>query len=297
MKIFILCLIANIFTISIFAQSNLYDDLLLNINKFSENQKNRDEEIFKTYGREPYIPNKIDPTLSFEISKKKLNLYVRKFLLKRGDQPAYLNEQTHIGYDRVKNVIVTDDYLQFTKPNPRLSTDTTTIYFKDVLNYPVIYFSPWKNDINVYTKVKNHIFGSAIIELPDVIYYIQQHYAKKYYIDEYENFKNRPDLLTLANTKIILTEELRKYIVQANSIAEKGDYFKSLELYEKAMQLDPFSYPIAYYNMALVAAELKLFNYAVFNMKKYLLIQPDSPETRKVQDKIYEWEINSPLTK
>lgn len=50
--------------------------------------------------------------------------------------------------------------------------------------------------------------------------------------------------------------------------------------------------PEAYYNMALNAAEMKTYYYAILNMRKYLLLMPDAEDARKAQDKIYEWEIN-----
>jgi len=31
--------------------------------------------------------------------------------------------------------------------------------------------------------------------------------------------------------------------------------------------------------------------YAIFNMKKYLCLGPDTDEARKLKDKIYEWEL------
>lgn len=87
-----------------------------------------------------------------------------------------------------------------------------------------------------------------------------------------------------------VSEEQRKYIVQANSMNEKKDYYSALEKYEQAVMLDAFSYPTAYYNMALIAAQLEDYYYAIFNMKKYLLLVPGTDDSRAAQDKIYEWE-------
>jgi tetratricopeptide (TPR) repeat protein len=91
-----------------------------------------------------------------------------------------------------------------------------------------------------------------------------------------------------------ITEEQRKYIVQANAFNDQKNYDKALELYESAMEINPFSYPEGYYNMALIAAGSKYFEYAIFNMKKYLILVPDAPDARTAQDKIYEWELFMP---
>ncbi|MCE5175277.1 MAG: hypothetical protein ABFC90_05570 [Bacteroidales bacterium] len=90
--------------------------------------------------------------------------------------------------------------------------------------------------------------------------------------------------------KPTITEEQRKYIVQANSKNEKKEYQEALNLYKKAINVNPLSYPSAYNNMALLAAQIKDYQYAIFNMKKYLMLVPEAEDARAAQDKIYEWE-------
>jgi tetratricopeptide (TPR) repeat protein len=87
-----------------------------------------------------------------------------------------------------------------------------------------------------------------------------------------------------------ITEEQRKLIVQANAANDVKQYFSALEYYEKAMALDPFSFPAAYFNMALISERVNRYEDAIFNMKKYLILVPDADDARAAQDKIYEWE-------
>ena len=68
------------------------------------------------------------------------------------------------------------------------------------------------------------------------------------------------------------------------------NYQKALELYAEVAKINPSSYPEGYYNMALIAAEMKNYSFAIFNMKKYLIINPEASDARVAQDKIYEWE-------
>lgn len=279
------------------AQIPTVNDLILNISKATEQQRHKDAQIFAAYGRVPYIPNKVDPTLSFELSKKKLSLYIRKFLLKRGKQPAYYNANSKIGFNSVKNVVVTDDYFQFTNREPKIAIDTIKIYYKDILNCPIIYFSPFKNNISCYTKVKEHEFGSTILEFPDVFYYIQQYYSIRFYKNELTAFKMEAERYHLLSEKPLMIEEQRKYFVQANSQAENGNYFQAIELYENGIKTNPFSHVSAYFNLGLIAAMAECYPYAIFCMKKYLLLLPEAEDTRDVQDKIYEWETLIPITK
>lgn len=91
-------------------------------------------------------------------------------------------------------------------------------------------------------------------------------------------------------TKPILSEEQRKLIVQANAFVEQKNYGKAIEKYLKAVELDPTSYPAAYNNLALLFAQKNETVMAIFYMKHYLLLEPNTSDARSAQDKIYEWE-------
>ncbi|MBW2599462.1 MAG: tetratricopeptide repeat protein [Deltaproteobacteria bacterium] len=83
----------------------------------------------------------------------------------------------------------------------------------------------------------------------------------------------------------------REYIVQANALSQRKEYREALELYLKAVELDPVSYPGAYFNMALLSAQVKRFDSAITYMKQYLMLVPDAKDARNAQDKIYEWKL------
>ena len=72
---------------------------------------------------------------------------------------------------------------------------------------------------------------------------------------------------------------------------QEKDYAGAIDLYRKAIELDPMNYPAAYFNMALLSAQEKRFYSAIRYMKQYLLLVPDAKDARSVQDKIYEWEL------
>jgi hypothetical protein len=96
----------------------------------------------------------------------------------------------------------------------------------------------------------------------------------------------------LNNTKTEISEEQRKYIVQANAANENKDYENALTLFQNALNINPYSYPAAYFNMALIHANLYNYYQSVYAMKKYLILAPDAEDARQAQDKIYEWELN-----
>ena len=88
-----------------------------------------------------------------------------------------------------------------------------------------------------------------------------------------------------------MPEEQRKYIVQANALSRIKDYDGAIDLYQKAIHVDPVSYPGAYFNLALLYAQTTQFDMAISCMKQYLLLVPEAKDARSAQDKIYEWEI------
>ena len=94
----------------------------------------------------------------------------------------------------------------------------------------------------------------------------------------------------LQKEKSLFTEYQRKFVVQANAANEKRNYEEAILFYNKALEINPFSYPSAYYNIALISGQIKNYIYAILNMKKYLMLVPEAEDARSCQDKIYEWE-------
>jgi tetratricopeptide (TPR) repeat protein len=88
-----------------------------------------------------------------------------------------------------------------------------------------------------------------------------------------------------------VSEEQRKVIVQANLLTQRKEYGKAIELYLAALDLDPVSYPAAYFNLALLSAQTEDFTAAIRYMQQYLQLSPDAADARSAQDKIYEWEL------
>jgi len=123
----------------------------------------------------------------------------------------------------------------------------------------------------------------------DDLFFIQQA-LKKQREEQLTLFASKAARYRALNVKPSISEEQRKYVVQANAFNQEQNYVKAIELFNKAIEVDPVSYPGAYFNMALLSAQLGKFNKAIFTMKQYLMLVPDAPDARGAQDKIYEWE-------
>lgn len=127
----------------------------------------------------------------------------------------------------------------------------------------------------------------------DALYFLQQEQKK-----ERENqdrqiaaFQPLAALYRELAVKPQMTEDQRKYIVQANALNQLKDYPGAIDLYKKAVKVDPVSYPGAYFNLALLSGQIERYSAAITYMKQYLMLVPGAEDARSAQDKIYEWEM------
>ena len=127
----------------------------------------------------------------------------------------------------------------------------------------------------------------------DTFNFIRAAESRKLVNDDVAAFQPQAEQYRALADKPPVTEEQRKYVVQADAMAQGKDYAKALDLYAKALAISAVSYPAAHYNMALIAAELGRYHTAIASMRKYLLLVSDPGEARSAQDKIYEWQAKA----
>jgi formylglycine-generating enzyme required for sulfatase activity len=93
-----------------------------------------------------------------------------------------------------------------------------------------------------------------------------------------------------AKPKPVLSEEARKFKVQAEFMVQEKQVGKAIELYGKALNIAPW-WPEGHFQLALILGETKKYREATLEMKRYLLLAPDGADARSAQDKIYQWEM------
>jgi len=162
-----------------------------------------------------------------------------------------------------------------------------------VVEYRSDLYASYPYMIKLPRKISFHFQGKNLGDaqrLADDLYFIQQ-YLLQQRNEELGSFEAQAAKYRALTVKPPVTEEQRRYIVQANASSQRKAYGEALELYLKAVDLDPVSYPGAYFNMALLSAQLQRFTPAISYMKQYLMLVPDAKDARSAQDKIYEWEF------
>lgn len=91
------------------------------------------------------------------------------------------------------------------------------------------------------------------------------------------------------SVKPVPPEEVRRYFVQAETLAKDRSYGEALKAYGNALSVAPWWYP-AWFNRAVLQAEQGYLHAAIREMKIYLDLDPTAADARAAQDKIYEWE-------
>ena len=92
-----------------------------------------------------------------------------------------------------------------------------------------------------------------------------------------------------ANPKPELTEEARRFRVQAEAATRRKDYGMAADRYSQALKIAPW-WPQGHRDLAVVYGELGQFSRAIVSMERYLRLVPNAADARESKDKIYEWE-------
>ncbi len=84
-------------------------------------------------------------------------------------------------------------------------------------------------------------------------------------------------------------EAARKLLVQAEHFMGTNDPASARRAQADAVRQVPWL-PVGHYNLAFAHAALKEFPQAIAEMRRYLELEPASPEAAALQDQIYRWE-------
>ncbi len=173
--------------------------------------------------------------------------------------------------------------------------------YDDRIDFPLfpLFYDQLSGDISISVidgyiiKLSHHvelIVSKGVSQkIADDLFFIQQTFNKSQ-AEQLSIFEAQAAQYRALKVKPTVSEEQRKYIVQANAFTQQKDYAGAIARYNKAVALNPVSYPAAYSNMALLYAQERRFKLAIECMKKYLLLEPEAKDARSAQDKIYEWE-------
>lgn len=259
----------------------------------------KDLAILLAGSKNPGIKYHGQPGLNTTANEETLKAFIQG---KSGPITFWYDGQNELLFMAFSGSAALDDRIEV---HPRI-----LFFYTDLLDQPIVVektteWPAWgshvvgKNLEGLVRPYKIHFPGliSFVFEdLPEA-----QRFADDLFVIQQALQKNRDERLALFQAKAAqyrgmkvkppVSEEQRKYIVQANASNARRDYAGAIDLYNKAIDIDPVSYPEAYFNLALLSAQMQRFKPAIASMKQYLLLAPDAKDARSGQDKIYEWEM------
>jgi tetratricopeptide (TPR) repeat protein len=267
------------------------DQLLQDFNK---KQIANYKTAYEEFGGQVYSPTALVPDMTKENAMKIIFVELDKNIYpvanKPGKwEPSYYNDSTNFISKRIKEpIVVKENFFQFGTS----SSDTITIKYADILFDQIILKKVFVGNVTCLFEIGQHNFRSCHNDFADALYFMRYTYSIKYYGQEIENFKPVAEAYLALTEKPGISEEQRKYLKQAMVMNEEQQYQKAVLLFNKAMEINPVAYPAGYYNLALVASLAQNYPYAIFCMKKYMMLMPNAEDVRDAQDKIYEWEVH-----
>ena len=260
------------------AQEKSFPDLVLSLLETSDKTENI------------YYPKKVNPELTAELAKKDVVKYL-KTTFSDEHESAYFNDTIPVRYNNIKNktIVCTDDYFEF----ETAKLGIIRINFRDILFEQIVHSTTpvFDFDHSCYMQIGKHRFGTcASPELDDAIFFLRDRFEQKMIEEQMKEFEKIAEEERKSPKQHEMTEQQRKLFIQGNAMVEAKQAPMAMKLYSKAVAIDPLSYPEGYYNMALVAGAIEKYRYAIFCMKKYVMLARDAEDLQSAKDKIYEWE-------
>lgn len=210
--------------------------------------------------------------------------------LKSVGQIYDVKNKKEINAKDIKEILVLEDRIEIEAKSKK---NSLTLFFPKLIDSTMIFYTYQYSWHYVYfPSLVNFVFSdiNKAQSLADNIYAIQYPLIDKRRDSLLNIFKPLAENYHSLKQKPIVSEEQRKLFIQADNLSQQKKYFDAIKMYLKAIQLDKTSFPSAYSNLALLYAQTNFFDYAIFCMKEYLMLEPNADDSRGAQDKIYAWE-------
>ncbi len=101
-------------------------------------------------------------------------------------------------------------------------------------------------------------------------------------------FKTQAQAWREAAVKPAMPEAAREHQVLAEYAFKEKDTDKAIKEYSAALDIFP-TWPEGQFNLATLAGEKKFYETAIFHMKEYLELVPDSPDAQAAKDSVIIW--------
>ncbi|MBY0481967.1 MAG: hypothetical protein K2Q21_11465 [Chitinophagaceae bacterium] len=232
-----------------------------------------------------YYPKLAGKTQSLESIKLGLQQSLKKVV-----QIYDFTERKTFNAKDIKNITVLDNRIEIDVKGQR---NNLNWLFSNIEDSTMFFFGKQNAGNYVFLpSVANLAFNEldAAQQFADNIYAIQYPNINKVRDSLLQVFKERIKLFKATNKEAEVSDAQRLLLLASDSASRNLDYFESIRICNRAIQINEMAYPRAYANLALLYAHINFFDYAILCMQKYLLLQPEPTDARGALDKLYEWE-------
>jgi len=112
--------------------------------------------------------------------------------------------------------------------------------------------------------------------------------VKAQYDSQLEQFKGQAKSWREVAAKPAMPESAREHQVLAEYAFKEKDTDKAIKEYMAALDIFP-TWPEGQFNLATLAGEKKFYETAMFHMKEYLELVPESPDAQAAKDSVIIW--------
>jgi tetratricopeptide (TPR) repeat protein len=105
---------------------------------------------------------------------------------------------------------------------------------------------------------------------------------------QFEQFKGQAKAWREASAKPAMPESAREHQVLAEYAFKEKDTDKAIKEYSAALEIFP-TWPEGQFNLATLAGEKKFYETAIFHMKEYLELVPESADAQAAKDSVIIW--------
>ncbi len=205
------------------------------------------------------------------------------------DSYSFTAQTYELSYIKTKSLIVLVDRLAlnsllFFRYDDLLDSPFTVKKSSDYDQHPLISFG---NSILFHFDERDR---SDARKIADYLLFIQ-HRMKKERDDQLSLFESKAAEYRKLKVKPSPSEEQKKLTAQARVLAHLKNYAGAIDLYLKAVELDPLSCPESYLDLALLSSEMSRLNTAIFYMRKYMMLEPRPSDSPMAMEKINEWDL------
>jgi hypothetical protein len=111
---------------------------------------------------------------------------------------------------------------------------------------------------------------------------------------QFNGFKAQAKSWREASVKPAMPEAAREHQVLAEYAFKERDTDKAIKEYSSALDIFP-TWPEGQFNLATLAGEKRFYETAIFHMKEYLELVPESPDAQAAKDSVIIWKdkVNS----